>query len=264
MTSTKQVVAWARQEKIARVPKLRSLLFFFGQMASIVGYFPVAMVSIFLPPKRGISLISSWARFNLWWLGVSCNLRYRLVGNKPISPAVIMAKHQSAWETIAFQALFPPQVYILKRELLRLPLFGWGLAAAHPIAIDRSAGVKALDQVMEEGKQRLSIDLSVVVFPEGTRVNPGQKRRYRAGGAQLAIAAGVPVIPVAHNAGVFWPRGQFVKLPGVVTVEIGDPISTENRESRELTAEIEEWIEQRCLQMTDSPNGKSVQVLPRE
>jgi len=231
------------------VDKLRALLFTVGQMGSILFYFPIALVSRLLPPKRGIALISGWARFNIWWLGVTCNLRYRIVGNKPTGPAVIMAKHQSAWETIAFQAIFPPQVYILKRELLRLPLFGWGLAAAHPIAIDRSAAVRSLEQVVEEGKQRLSIGLSVVVFPEGTRVPPGENRRYRAGGAQLAIEAGVPVIPVAHNAGVFWPRGGFVKRAGVITIEIGDPVQSDNREPRELTDEIKEWIESRCQNM---------------
>ncbi len=232
----------------------RSLLFFVGQMTSILVYFPVALIARLLPPKAAITLLSGWAKFNLWWLGLTCNLKYRIDGNKPVGPAVIMAKHQSAWETIAFQALFPPQVYILKRELLRLPLFGWGLAAAHPIAIDRTEAVRSLEQVLEEGRKRLALGLSVVVFPEGTRVAPGTKRRYRAGGAQLAISAGVPVIPVAHNAGLYWPRDQFTKSSGVITVAVGEPISSSGREARELTDEIAQWIERRCDDMLASSN----------
>jgi 1-acyl-sn-glycerol-3-phosphate acyltransferase len=157
---------------------------------------------------------------------------------------VILAKHQSAWETMAFQLLFPPQVLVLKRELLWIPFFGWGLALMSPIAIDRSRGAAALRSIARRGRERLEQGFWVVVFPEGTRVRPGERREYHLGGAWLAVASGAPIVPVAHNAGLLWPRNAFVKRPGVVTVRIGPPIDTRNRDAQTVNSLAESWIEE--------------------
>ena len=186
--------------------------------------------------------------FLLWHL---CGLRYRIIGaeNIPKTPSIVLSKHQSAWETLAFQEIFPPQVWVLKKELLRIPFFGWGLAMTSPIAIDRSAKKKALEQIVEQGKDRLKLGFWIVVFPEGTRIPPGQRGKYRIGGAWLATHTNVPVVPVAHNAGEFWGRNSFVKHPGTITVSIGQPIDPTGMEAGELNAHVEAWIEAEMLRI---------------
>jgi 1-acyl-sn-glycerol-3-phosphate acyltransferase len=157
---------------------------------------------------------------------------------------VILANHQSAWETMAFQLFFPPQVHVLKRELLWIPFFGWGLALMSPIAIDRRRGHSALRFMAKRGAQRLAQGFWVVVFPEGTRVRPGEKRAYQIGGAWLAAASGAPVVPVAHNAGALWPRYAFLKRPGTITVRIGPPIDSSGRDPATINRLAKTWIEE--------------------
>jgi 1-acyl-sn-glycerol-3-phosphate acyltransferase len=157
---------------------------------------------------------------------------------------VILAKHQSAWETMAFQLIFPPQVHVLKRELLWIPFFGWGLALMSPIAIDRRRGVAALRNIARRGRERLSQGFWVIVFPEGTRVAPGGRRPYQLGGAWLAADSGAPVVPVAHNAGLFWPRNAFLKRPGTITVRIGPAIESAQRDAQTINRLAEQWIEE--------------------
>jgi 1-acyl-sn-glycerol-3-phosphate acyltransferase len=174
-------------------------------------------------------------------LGIRCRVLGR--ENIPPGPCVILCKHQSAWETMALQEIFPPQVWLIKRELLWIPFFGWGLAMLSPIAIDRGSGIRALRQLVTQGTDRLRRGFWVVVFPEGTRTAPGQRGRYQTGGALLATKAGVPVVPVALNAGEVWPRNAFVKHPGTVTVSIGPAIDTRDGAAGDITARAEEWIE---------------------
>jgi 1-acyl-sn-glycerol-3-phosphate acyltransferase len=158
-------------------------------------------------------------------------------------PRIVFCKHQSAWETIAMPTLFPPQVLVFKRELLFIPFFGWGLATLGPIVLDRSTRQQALRTLIEQGKQRLARGLWVTLFPEGTRVAAGAKGRYNAGGAMLAAATGVPVLPIAHNAGVFWPRRSLRKRPGIIDMVIGPEIPTAGRDAREIIRDAETWIE---------------------
>ena len=165
-------------------------------------------------------------------------------------PAVILSQHQSAWETLAFQEIFPPQVLVLKRELLWIPFFGWGLALMSPIAINRANGRAALRDIARRGKERLAQGFWVVVFPEGTRVRPGQRREYQQGGAWLAAQCGVPVVPVAHNAGRLWPRNGFLKRPGTVTVRIGPPIEAANRDPKTINELARTWIEEQQKALT--------------
>ncbi|MBA4142768.1 MAG: 1-acyl-sn-glycerol-3-phosphate acyltransferase [Nitrosospira sp.] len=207
-------------------------------------YFFVILASFPLPPLTRYRITSGWAHLMLFLLRVICGIRYRVLGVEriPPVPGIVLSKHQSGWETLAFQQIFPPQVWVLKKELLRIPFFGWGLAMTSPIAIDRSSRKAALKQIVEQGKDRLKQGFWIVIFPEGTRIPPGKKGRYGVGGAWLATHTGAPVIPVAHNAGEFWVR-NFVKLPGTVTVSIGPPIDPEGMELGDLNARVESWIE---------------------
>ena len=188
---------------------------------------------------------SLWAKFNTWLLKVLCGLRYEITGseNIPDTAAIILCNHQSTWETYALQAFFPEQTWVLKKELMRVPLFGWGVAMIKPIAINRKAGRKAVEQLVEQGKQKLDEGRCVVIFPEGTRVEPGDKKRYKLGGAILASKADYPIIPVSHNAGKLWPRHSFIKWPGVIQVHIGEAIKGYGREPNDIMKEVQQWIE---------------------
>lgn len=223
----------------------RSILFVLVQFLSAAVYTPVAILALPLPPVTRSRVIAGWAHFIIWWLRIICGLRYRVSGldQLPPPPYVILSKHQSAWETIAFQVIFPAQAWVLKRELLWIPFFGWGLAASQPIAIDRNAGTRALSKVVRDGMDRLRGGRCVVVFPEGTRMPPRVRGRYNPGGAMLAVKSGATVVPVAHNAGSFWPRRGLIKHPGTIEVRIGPAISVAGKRPQQVNAEAEEWIE---------------------
>lgn len=227
------------------ITTLRSILFYCGLIPSTIFFSLTGVLILPLPRKLRYAVILNWARFGSFWLRVTCGLSWRVTGreNIPAGPCVIMSKHQSAWETMVLQLIFPPQCQVVKRELLRVPIFGMGLASLNPIAIDRSAGTRALKTVLAEGKKRIADGWCVLLFPEGTRVPAGQSGRYTQTGAALARDAGCPLVPVAHNAGVFWPKNALRKEPGVVDVVIGAPIQPDGRSTAELTREIETWIE---------------------
>lgn len=202
-------------------------------------------LTFFLPPQVRYRIITSWTHIVLWFVWHLLGIRFRVVGkeNLPSQPVVILSKHQSAWETMGLQKIFPKLTFVLKKELLKVPFFGWGLAQLEMIAIDRAAGKDALEQVVEQGRQRLKDGYSVVVFPEGTRVPVGQTKRYKLGGAWLATHTGTPVLPIAHNAGEFWQRNAFLKKPGEIIVSIGPVIETKGREPDEVNRLAEAWIE---------------------
>lgn len=195
----------------------------------------------------------SWALLNLWLLKHICKLSHSIDGmeNIPQQGVVVLCKHQSTWDTMILQVILPPVRWVLKRELLRVPFFGWGLAMLKPIAIDRSAGHKAVAQLIEQGKPMLDAGYWVIVFPEGTRTHPGQKKRYKLGGSILAIETGHPVIPVAHNAGEFWPRHSFLKWPGTISLRIGPLIETSGRTAEQVTNMAHDWIETQMKEISD-------------
>lgn len=206
-----------------------------------------------------------WVNGVLAMLRICCGLDYRVEGreNLPKENAVVLVKHSSAWETIAQLVLFPRQTWVLKRELMWIPFFGWVLALMRPIAIDRSARGAAVAQVLEQGKARLAEGFWVVVFPEGTRVPAGEKRRYGLSGALLAAEAGYPVVPVAHDAGDYWPRRSWLKRRGTIRVIIGKPIATENREPRDINADAREFIDstlERIAAEKAEGSGSDIQV----
>lgn len=234
----------------------RSAVFSLGQILSTLVIAPVGLCLFFLPFAYRYRFLSQWARFNLWWLKKTCGLSFQVRGQEhiPPGPAVIFCKHQSAWETLALQQIFPPQIWVLKRELLWIPLFGWCLAILDPVAINRKAGQKPLRQIVQQGRQRLATGRWVVIFPEGTRVAPGEMGRFRGGGAALAQATGYPVVPVAHNAGSYWPRGGFIKYPGVIQVAIGPCIETRDKTATQINQEAYDWIAQ-AMKEIEAPNS---------
>ena len=195
---------------------------------------------------------SYWAHCSLFWLKLTCNLKFEVRGreNIPNHPSIILCKHQSAWETIALQTIFPPQIWVLKRELMYIPILGWAWWALDAIPIDRSAGREALKKLVSYGKDRLAKGLWVVIFPEGTRIAPGERSKYHIGGAWLATHTEATVIPVAHNAGEFWGKNSLNKKSGTITVSIGKPINTANMKSDALNAQVEAWIEGEMPRLT--------------
>ena len=204
----------------------------------------VTLAIIFPMPTR-YRIIALWRSGFMALCHYVLGIRYRVLGreNMPAAPAVVMAKHQSAWETVALQEVFPPLVFVLKKELLRVPFFGWGLAAMKMISIDRAAAKDALKQVFDQGRERLSAGYWVVIFPEGTRVAPGETARYKPGGAHLAVRSGARVVPVAHNAGEFWRKDRFTIAPGLITVSIGPPIDPAGKTAAKINTLAAAWIE---------------------
>ena len=227
------------------MPFIRSLLFSLI-MISLTVLVAIALVIIAPLPYRWIIVFARiYPAANLFALKHICGLRYEVSGqeNIPDKTSIIFSKHQSTWETLALQMIFPPMAFVIKRELLWFPFFGWGLATMRPVAINRSSGRSAIKQMVKKGTMRLNQGTWVTIFPEGTRVAAGSKGRYRIGGAILAAKSGYPVVPVAHNAGEFWPRGQFLKKPGTIQVVIGPQISSNNRKPDDILADAENWIE---------------------
>jgi 1-acyl-sn-glycerol-3-phosphate acyltransferase len=236
---------------------LRSVLFLAGGivLTAIFGIL-VPMGRIF--GKRTPFIVArTYGRLMLGWIEASLGIRSDVRGweNVPAGPAIVMSKHQSAWETIFLEARLPDQCWIVKRELLWLPFVGWGLMAIRCIAIDRSSGTTAREQVVQQGRQRLEEGHWVTIFPEGTRVAPGKRGRYGIGGALLAARTGVPILPIAHNAGEFWPRYAFRKRAGCVKVVVGPLIRTEGRDAISVHQELERWIEDRMQEISAEPHA---------
>ena len=230
---------------------IRSLIFLLLQIIITPVFALLALLTFPLSRHMRYRIISQWAKLMLPLLQLVCGIRHEVRGieNLPKQSCIVMCKHQSAWETLALQKIFPPQVWVLKRELLWLPFFGWALALTSPIAIKRSDGKGAIKQLLKQGKERLAQGFCVVIFPEGTRVPFGRRGKYKIGGAMLAASSGVPVVPVAHNAGRLWGRNAFSKHPGLITMSIGKPIETKGLKAEEINARVEAWIENEIQQL---------------
>lgn len=229
--------AWLRQA-------FASAAFNLIMWTSVLIYAPLMLLTFPLSFAWRFYLISRWAAFHVWLARALCGVRYEVHGREhlPAGPAIIMSKHQSTWETLALPSLLPPQTFVLKRELIWLPLFGWALALIKPIAIDRGSRRAAIQQIIEQGRARLAEGIWITVFPEGTRVAPGQRRRWGVGGAVLAAETGHPVVPVAHDAGHYWRRRGFFKRPGTIRLVIGPPIAAEGRSAEEILRRTETWV----------------------
>jgi 1-acyl-sn-glycerol-3-phosphate acyltransferase len=231
---------------------LRSLVFQFFFFASVA----IASLSIFLmwpfPFTVRSAIARNWGKSMLWAGRAICGLDYVIEGedNIPAVPSVIMIKHTTVFETYAQLAIFPPQTWVVKRELQWIPIFGWGLAAMRPIAIDRGAGHTAVTQVIEQGRRLLADGIWITIFPEGTRVPAGQTKKYGISGAALAKEVQCPILPVAHNAGDLWPRRGLRKRPGLIRFCIGPPIEPADRPPKETNLIVQDWIESKMREIS--------------
>ena len=225
---------------------LRSLLFLVFNVLTVVPFALLSVLILPLPLHWRYYLIIKWTALVVWGARFFCGIRWTMIGteNLPDGPCVLLSKHQSAWETMFIPSHMPREVcFVYKRELHWVPFFGWGIASLKMIHIDRDRGRGAFESVVSQGTQRLEEGRWIIMFPEGTRVPVGERRPYKQGGTRLAARIGVPVVPIAHNAGYCWPRNRFIKKPGLITVSIGPPISTDGKSSEALISEVEQWIE---------------------
>lgn len=225
---------------------LRSLLFILVLATATVVWSMACLLFAPFPYARRYYLASRWNVIVIWAARAICGIRYRIKGmeNLPDAPAILLSKHQSRWETIFYMIVMPrPLVFVFKKELIYIPFFGWSIALLRMIPIDRSKGRDAFGQVLEHGRQRLAEGQWVIMFPEGTRIPVGQAGKYKSGGARLAVETGTPVVPIAVNAGECWPKNSFIKMPGIITVSIGKPISPEGLNAAQLIQRVENWIE---------------------
>ncbi len=237
----------------------RSLLYFLCLiLATAIFGTPLILLGWAMPYRWNGRIANAWGLTNLKLLAWICKLRYEVQGweNLPEGGVIVMSKHQSAWETIALRGLLTPeQTWVLKRELMWVPIFGWALAASEPIAIDRKAGRQAVRHIVKQGTRRLRAGRTVIIFPEGTRVAPGQRKRYGIGGALLAHHSGFPILPIAHNAGTFWRRRDLRKYPGTVQVVLGPVIRTAGLSAPEIIHTVEHWIETTMERLPQTSNA---------
>ncbi len=217
---------------------LRAAAFYLGYTLATVIWGSLGAVLGWLFPYRlrFRLIIGCWTWFCLAWLKLTCGIRHRIIGleHLPAEPCIVMCRHESTWETLFLQQLFQPQATLIKRELLRIPFFGWAFRTLRPIAIDRRQQRRALRTLISEGGKRLADGIWVVLFPEGTRMPAGEIGRFQPGGAALAAATGAPVVVVVHNAGSFWPAHRFRKRPGEITVIVGEPVTTAGAGSKQI------------------------------
>lgn len=225
---------------------LRALIYQAFLIVTVIPYALACLIWAPLPLRWRYRLTTGWPALALWGARVIVGIRWQIKGaeNLPTGPAILLSKHQSAWETLFFPAKMPREVcFVYKKELHRIPFFGWGLALLRMIPIDRSRGRDAFEQVLQVGQRRIEEGRWPLLFPEGTRIAPGQAGRYKLGGARLAVHTGAPVIPIAHNAGELWPRRAFIKKPGMITVSIGPAIHPGTLRPEELNSQVRDWIE---------------------
>ena len=223
----------------------RSGLLFVMVLAATIIFGFLMLIAALLPFSLQYKLASFWGAYVMFMVKAICGLSYQTTGLENLSNnqnAIVLCKHQSAWETIFLVAALPPSSILLKKSLLWIPFWGWAMATLKPIAINRSSPKEALSQLLKQGAKRLQEGYWIIMFPEGTRTVPGEQHKFSASGSLLAQRTGYPIIPIAHNAGEFWPRYSFLKYPGVIQVRIGSAIATEGRKSRDINAEAETWI----------------------
>jgi 1-acyl-sn-glycerol-3-phosphate acyltransferase len=222
----------------------------------------MAIVMPFTQRHVPYALAKLWTQLAIFALRVICGIKHEVRGaeNMPTTPTIVMSKHQSSWETIFFVTFFPEQTWVVKQELVNLPFFGWGLAMLKPVAIDRSAGKDSLEQVVEGGSKRLNDGLWMMIWPEGHRIQADKKGKYKIGGAWLSAKTNTPILPVAHNAGTYWPRHWFWKTPGTVIMSIGPLIYPNGREPAAVLAEVEAWIENEMHRISPTYVGAPIET----
>ena len=232
---------------------LRSTLFWLFFLPVTVITAIMISIIFFTPLKIRIGLIKLWINFSLGLLHYFCGLKYRVEGleNIPRNGFILMSKHSSTWETIALQKFFDPMVWVVKKELTRIPFFGWGLMSLNAIALNRGTGRKAIKQLIHESRIHMDRGRILMLFPEGTRVLPMEQKPFKLGGAIVSEKTGYAVLPIAHNAGEFWPRHSWIKWPGTIRVVIGKPIEPEGKKSEQIIKEVRDWITSTCEEISD-------------
>lgn len=237
----------------------RSLLFTTWLFATAILGGALELLMFWAPHRYQWALAVAWAKGNLWAGRFFCGLDVVTEGseNIPTEASVALIKHTTAMETYWQIAALPPQTWVLKRELVLIPLFGWGVGLVmKPITVDRKAGAVMVKDVIAQGRNRIERGLWVTIFPEGTRMPPGETRRYGVSGAAIAVETGCPVVPVAHNAGDFWPKRGLRKYPGKVRFCIGPPIDPAGRSPKEINTLAQAWIESKMREIsTHYQNG---------
>ena len=233
---------------------LRAVAFYTGYTAITVFWGVLSVLVAWLLPYRArfAFIVGFWTRVSLWWFKVTCAVRWELSGteNIPDTPCIVMCRHESTWETLFLQTLFAPQATLIKRELLWIPFWGWAYWLLQPIAIDRSKPRKALRQLVDKGSQRLAQGIWVALFPEGTRMAPGQPGKFQPGGAVLAAATNAPILVVSHNAGRYWPAHSLRKHPGIIRFAIAPIIETAGKTSKQLNAEAAAVMDELTASLT--------------
>lgn len=223
---------------------LRSILFYIGEALSTIPFLFIAIIALVLPPKIRSRIISGWAVFVTWWLKVTCGLKHEIIHPENIleEPCVFASNHSSTWEAITTQTFLPSLAWVLKKELLKIPFFGWGLWATGPIAIDRNDRSTALDQVITQGKKKFLEGRHVLIFPEGTRTSYGEVGNYKMGAVKLARAGNVPIVPIAHDAGKYWSKDSLLIRPGTIRCVVGPAIHVGEKTDKEVTTQVKDWI----------------------
>lgn len=237
---------------------VRSLLFWVVFIISTAVFGLLILLFFFTPSSFRLKIARLWSYSNNLWLRLFCGIRYKVSGLENLSVestnknnAIVLCKHQSTWETLALHSFTPLVRWVFKRELMFVPVFGWALALTDPIALNRAAGRAAMNQLIEKGKKKLKEGKWLILFPEGTRTQPGKTHKYKIGGALLAEKSGYPVVPIAHNAGEFWPKHSFIKWPGTISVVIGPAILSEGRKAEDINNDVSSWIEETMLKISD-------------
>lgn len=232
----------------------RSLIYQIAFLSSVVIFASLVIIFFFTSVDTRLKIIKQYGNVNSWLLKKICKLDYIIEGeeNIPSDNAIVLSKHQSTWETITLNQIIPQGRWVFKRELMFIPFFGIALALTSPISINRSAGLKAVSQIVQQGTKILKQGKWIIMFPEGTRTKPGDSSKYKIGGALLAEKSGYPILPIAHNAGEFWPKHSFIKWPGTITLRIGPIITSENKKAKQILAEVHEWIETQSQIISDS------------
>jgi 1-acyl-sn-glycerol-3-phosphate acyltransferase len=233
------------------ISAVRSLAFALFQAIVTPLYALLVLALFWVPAVPRYRFITGWCAINLWAARWICGIRARVEGLENVgrAPMIVACKHSSTWETLFLTQIFPPLAYVAKKELLSIPFFGWAFRLASPITIDRKAGADAMTQIVTQGHERIAQGFWIVIYPEGTRIRAGTRARYKTGGCRLATELGVPLLPVAHNAGWLWPKGFLGKRAGTITLNIGPAIAPAGCDVPTLAQRVETWIEDDVARM---------------
>ena len=217
----------------------------------------------FAPLRLRVGVVHLWIGYSLFCLRLFCGLSYEVEGleNIPEKGFIVMSRHSSTWETIALQRFFRPMIWVVKRELTWIPFFGWALKAMDAIALNRGTGRKAINQLVNESRLHMDRGRILMLFPEGTRVPPGERKPFKLGGAIVSQQTGYAVLPIAHNAGEFWPRHSWIKWPGRIRVVIGKPIDPEGKTPEQIIREVGDWIVAECERISDESQLRRLGIL---